>query len=79
MIARWIIRHASEEARLATTRLPRRSAVPSASASCTAISGVRSTLTSPVAPSRPNALFVARFSQTMLSWICAPVSISLNG
>ena len=54
MIARWIIRHASGEARLATTRSPRLRAVPSAAASRTTVSGVRSTLTSPVAPSRPN-------------------------
>ena len=79
MIARWIMRHASGVARLATTRSPRRSAVPSAAASRTAVSGVRSTLTSPTAPSRPNGEVAARVSHTTLSWICAPVSISLNG
>ena len=79
MIARWIMRHASGDARLATTRSPRRRAVPSAAARRTAVSGVRSTLTSPVAPSGPKGVVVAVVSHTTLSWICAPVSISLNG
>ena len=77
--ARWIMRQASADARLATTRSPRRRAVPSAAASRTAVSGVRSTFTSPVAPSRPNGELAARVSQTTFSWIWAPVSISLNG
>ena len=47
MSARWIMRQASADARLATTRSPRRSAVPSAAASRTAVSGVRSTFTRP--------------------------------
>ena len=47
IIARLIIRHARSPSRLATTRAPRLSAVPSAAASLTAMSGVRSTLTMP--------------------------------
>ena len=79
MIARLIIRQAGADSRLATTRAPRLSAVPSAAASRTATSGVRSTFTSPATPSRPNRREEARDSQIRLSWICAPVSTSLYG
>ena len=50
IIARLIIRHAGVPSRDATTRSPRFSAVPSAAASWTATSGVRSTLTRPETP-----------------------------
>ena len=50
IIARLIIRHAAAPSRLATTRAPRFSAVPSAAASRTATSGVRSTFTIPATP-----------------------------
>ena len=79
IIARLIVRQARGDSRLATTRAPRLSAVPSAAASRTAVSGVRSTLISPETPSLPNSAEVARDSQIRLSWICAPDSTSLYG
>jgi hypothetical protein len=67
IIARLIIRQAAGPSRLATTRAPRLSAVPSAVAKRTAVSGVRSTFTSPDTPSFPNRRDEARDSQIMLS------------
>ena len=79
IIARLIIRHAGVPSREATTRAPRLSAEPSAAASRTATSGVRSTLTSPETPSFPKMRAVPRDSQMRLSNRCAPVSTSLYG
>ena len=79
IIARLIIRHAAGASRLATTRAPRLSAVPSAAARRTAISGVRSTFTSPETPCLPKSRVVPRDSQMRLSKICEPVSTSLYG
>ena len=79
MIARLIIRYAGALSRLATTRAPRFSAVPSAAPRRTATSGVRSTLTSPTTPSCAKTRVVPRDSQIRLSWICAPYSTSLYG
>ena len=79
IIARLIIRQAAGASRLATTREPRLSAVPRAAASWTALSGVRSTFTSPETPSLPKRCDEPRDSQIRLSWICEPVSTSLYG
>ncbi len=79
IMARLIIRHAGPESRLTTTRAPRVSAVPSAAASRTAVSGVRSTFTSPVMPSLPKRRVAARDSQIRFSCTCEPVSTSLKG
>ena len=79
IIARLIIRHAGDDSRLATTRASRFKAVPSAAAMRTATSGVRSTLTRPATPSRPNSLVDARDSQITLSWMWEPDSTSLYG
>jgi hypothetical protein len=79
IIARLTTRHAAGDSRLATTRAPRLSAVPRAAASRTPISGVRSTLTSPVTPPLPKSREDARDSQITLSWICVPDSTSLYG
>ena len=79
IIARSIIRHDADASRLATTRAPRGSAVPKATASLVATSGVRSTLTSPETLSRSNSREDARDSQIRLSKICAPLSTSLYG
>ena len=79
IIARLIVRHARGASRLATTLAPRFSAVPSAAASRTAASGVRSTSIRPVTPSLPNSAEVARVSQIRLSWMWAPDSTSLCG
>ena len=67
IIARLIIRQPGAESRLATTRAPRFSAVPSAVASRAAVSGVRSTLTRPETPSLPNRREDARVSQIRFS------------
>ena len=77
--ARLIIRHAGDESRLATTREPFLSAVPSAVASRIAVSGVRSTSTRPDTPHWSKSRDDARDSQIRLSWISAPDSISLYG
>jgi hypothetical protein len=74
-----IIRHAAGASRLATTRAPRSSAVPKAAASRSAVSGVRSTLTSPVTPSAEKRCGEARASKTRFSKTWAPDSTSLNG
>ena len=65
--ARFTMRSAGADSRLATTRAPRSSAVPSAAPIRTAVSGVRSTFTSPVTPSLPNTRVVPRDSQITLS------------
>ena len=67
MIARLIIWYAGALSRLATTRAPRLSAVPSAAPSRSATSGVRSTLTRPSTPSLPKTRVVPRDSQITLS------------
>ncbi len=79
IIARCTMRQASGESLLATTREPRFSDVPSAAASRTATSGVRSTFTLPVTPSRAKRRPDALLSHTTCSWIWVPLSISLNG
>ena len=79
IMARLIIRHAAALSRLATTRAPRLSAVPSAAASRTATSGVRSTFTIPATPCLPKTRVVPRDSQIRLSCSVEPVSTSLNG
>ena len=79
IIARLIIRHAAAPSRLATTRAPFFSAVPSAAASRTATSGVRSTLTIPATPLLPKTRVVPRDSQMRLSCSVEPVSTSLKG
>ncbi len=76
---RWMRWHALGESRLATTCAPGSSAVPSAAAKRTAVSGVRSTFTRPATPSPANRRLEARLSQTMCSCVCVPVSTSLNG
>ena len=53
--------------------------MPKAAASRSAVSGVRSTLTSPVAPSAEKRCGDARDSKTRFSKTCAPDSTSLNG
>ena len=58
-IVRLIIRQARADSRLPRTRAPRFSDVPSAAASRTAVSGVRSTFTKPLTPSRVNRCDVA--------------------
>ena len=75
----YIIRHTAGPSRLATTRAPRSSALPSAAASRSATSGVRSTLTMPETPCLPKRRVVPRDSQMRLSCSCEPVSTSLNG
>ena len=79
IITRLIILQALPPSRDATTRSPRRSADPSADASRTATSGVRSTLTSPETPLIRKMRVVPRDSQIRLSKSCEPVSTSLYG
>jgi len=79
IIARLIIRQAAAPSRLATTRAPRFRAVPSAAASRTATSGVKSTFTIPATPDLPKTRVVPRDSQIRLSCRVEPVSTSLNG
>ena len=77
-IARLIIRQAACESRLATTRAPRLSAVPSEAASRTA--GLRRQVDVDQARRRRPARRAAptpRDSQIRLSWICVPESTSL--
>jgi hypothetical protein len=79
IVARLIIRHAADESRLATTREPFFSAVPSAVARRIAISGVRSTLTRPDTPHWSKSRDETRDSQIRLSWMTEPDSTSLYG